>query len=220
MTLFFLFVLMAVIGYFIVKFYRHDNTTFHQLTGFSYFDVLMNKRVRISYQLMQKLEHVQGTKKILVNLQIPVHNEIQTIDALLLHESGIYVVNVKDKSGWINGQEQSVEWIELLHKNKKQVFTNPVHETKRLIHTLRDQLPEVDSTFFETVVVFTNGCSFQQVEIQSSNVEVMKIAGLKKWAMTLEGNRLSEKEIETLYATLETFMPVKNTALRSKTAVN
>ncbi|AMO87191.1 Nuclease-related domain protein [Solibacillus isronensis B3W22] len=217
MTLFLLVVLIAIIGYFIFKLYTHDNTTFYQLTGYSYFDVLMNKSVRTSYQLVKELEHVQGIKKVMVNLQLPVHNEVQTIDALLLHESGIYVVKVKDKSGWINGREQGIEWIELLHKNKKQVFNNPIHETKRLTHVLKDQLPEVDGTFFETLVVFTNGCSFQQVEVQSSNVEVLKMAELKKWAKTLEGKRLSETEIENVYTTLEAFMHGKNTTLHSKT---
>ena len=217
MTIFILVVLIAIIGYFIIKLYSHDNTTFYQLTGYSYFDVLMNKSVRTSYQLIKELEHVQGTKKIMVNLQLPVHNEVQTIDALLLHESGIYVMNVKEKSGWINGREQSIEWIELLHKNQKQVFNNPIHETKRLIHTLKNQLPEIDGTLFEIMVVFTNDCSFQQVEIQSSNIEVLKIGELKKWATTIEGKRLSDTEIENLYAILENFMRGKNTTLRSKT---
>lgn len=217
MTLFILVVLIAIIGYFIFKLYSHDNTTFYQLTDYSYFDVLMNKSVRTSYQLIKELEHVQGTKKVMVNLQLPVHNEVQTIDALLLHESGIYVMNMKKKSGWINGREQSIEWIELLHKNQKQVFNNPIHETKRLIHTLKDQLPEVDGMLFETMVVFANDCSFQQIEIQSSNVEVLKIAELKKWATTIEGKRLSDTEIENLYETLETFMHGKNPTIRSKT---
>ena len=220
MTLFMLVVLIAIIGYFIFKLYKHDNTPFYQLNGYSYFDILLNKSVRTSYQLIKELEHVQGTKKIMVNLQLPVQKEIERIDALLLHESGIYVVNVKEKSGWINGREQSIEWIELLYKNQKQVFNNPIHETKRLIHTLKDRLPEVDGTLFETIVVFTNDCSFQQIEIQSSDVEVLKIGGLKKWAATIEGKRLSETEIENLYATLETFMQRKNVKLRSKTATS
>lgn len=222
MTLTILVVVIAIIGYFIFKLYNHDNTTFYQLTGYSYFDLLLNKSVRTSYQLMNELEHVQGSKKIMMNLKLSVHNEVQTIDALLLHESGIYVVNVKKKSGWINGREQSIEWIELLHKNRKNVFNNPIHETKRLIHALKDRLPEVDGALFETMVVFTNDCSFQQIEIHSSDVEVLKIAELKKWAAALEGKRLSDTEIEKLYATLETFTHDINTTLRSEavTSVN
>lgn len=63
MTLFFLVVLIAIIGYFSFKLYIHDNSTFYQLTGYSYFNVLMNKSVRTSYQLTKELEHIQGTKK-------------------------------------------------------------------------------------------------------------------------------------------------------------
>ncbi|MGN7477827.1 nuclease-related domain-containing protein [Solibacillus silvestris] len=220
MTLFLLIAAIAIVGYFVFKIYSHDNTAFYKLTGYSYFDVLAKKNIRTSYKLMHELEQVKDARKILLDLQIPVYEELQTIDALLLHESGIYVVNVKDKSGWINGREQSIEWKELLHKNKTRVFNNPIHETKRLINALQDQLPEVDGTLFETVVVFTNDCSFQQIEIQSENVEVLKMSELKEWAKSRNGKRLSETDIDTLYTVLEGFMNVKNTTLQSKTLVS
>lgn len=190
------------------------------MTGYSYFDVMMKKAVRTSHKLMHQLEQANGAKKVMVNLQIPIHEEIQTIDALFLHESGIYVVNVKDKSGWINGREQDIQWKELLHKDKTRLFDNPIHETKRLVNALQDQLPEVDSSLFEAIVLFTNDCSFQQIEIHSKNVEVLKMAELKKMVLSLNQKRLSETDIETLYNALEGFMNVKNTTLQAKSVVS
>ena len=220
MTLILIIVAIAVVSYFVFKIYNHDNSPFYKITGYSYFDVMMKKSVRTSYKLMQELGQANGAQKVMVNLQIPVHEDVQTIDALFLHESGIYVVNVKNKSGWINGREQNIEWKELLHKDKTRVFNNPIHETKRLINALQDQLPEVDSALFETVVLFTNDCSFQQIEIHSKNVEVLKMSELKKWTKSLNRKRLSETDIETLYNALERFMNVKNTTLQAKQAVS
>ncbi|WP_336046517.1 nuclease-related domain-containing protein [Solibacillus ferritrahens] len=219
MTLFII-VVMVIVGYLAYKIYIHDNTIFYKMTGYSYFDVLMKKKVRILNKIMHDLEQAKGARKVMINLQIPVYEEIHSIDALLLHESGIYVVNIKDKSGWINGREQNIEWKELLHKNKIRTFNNPIHETKRLINALQDQLPEVDATLFETVVVFTNDCSFQQIEIHSENVEVLKMSGLNNLTKTLDRKRLTEADIETLFSTLEGFMTGKNSALKSKPTVS
>ncbi|MBD8033726.1 nuclease-related domain-containing protein [Solibacillus merdavium] len=219
MTLFII-VVMVIVGYLAYKIYIHDNTIFYKMTGYSYFDVLMKKKVRILNKIMHDLEQAKGARKVMINLQIPVYEEIHSIDALLLHESGIYVVNIKDKSGWINGREQNIEWKELLHKNKIRTFNNPIHETKRLINALQDQLPEVDATLFETVVVFTNDCSFQQIEIHSENVEVLKMSELNNLTKTLDRKRLTEADIETLFSTLEGFMTGKNSALKSKPTVS
>lgn len=220
MTLILIIFAIAIVGYFVFKVYNHDNSTFYKMTGYSYFDVMMKKAVRTSHKLMHQLEQANGAKKVMVNLQIPIHEEIQTIDALFLHESGIYVVNVKDKSGWINGREQDIQWKELLHKDKTRLFDNPIHETKRLVNALQDQLPEVDSSLFEAIVLFTNDCSFQQIEIHSKNVEVLKMAELKKMVLSLNQKRLSETDIETLYNALEGFMNVKNTTLQAKSVVS
>lgn len=220
LTLILIIAAVAIVGYFVFKIYNHDNSPFYKITGYSYLDVMLKKNVRTSYRLMQEVEQVNGAKKVMLNLQIPIHEELQTIDALLLHQSGIYVVNIKDKTGWINGREQDMQWKELLHKDKTRIFDNPIHETKRLINAMQDQLPEVDSALFEAVVVFTNDCSFQQIEIHSKNVEVMKMSELKKWTKSLNQKRLSETDIETLYNALEGFMSEKNTTLQAKSVVS
>lgn len=219
MTLFII-VVMVIVGYLAYKIYIHDNTIFYKITGYSYFDVLMKKRVRVLNKVMHDLERAKGARKVMINLQIPIYEELHLIDALLLHESGIYVMTIKDKSGWINGREQNIEWKELLHKNKIRTFNNPIHETKRLVNALQDQLPEVDATLFESVVVFTNDCSIQQIEIHSQNVEVLKMSELNNWTKTLDRKRLTEADIETLFSALEGFMIGKNTELKSKPTVS
>lgn len=216
MTLFLLILIIAIISYFALNIYRHDNTAFYKLTGYSYIDVLTNNKIRTTYNLVNALSYAKGPHKVLVNVQVPLDETLEEIDIVLLHESGIYAMNVKGMTGWVNGREQDIEWTQLLHKNKTHLFNNPIHNGKRLVHALQGQLPEIDEKLFETVVIFTNGCSFQNIEVHSENVDVIKAKELKKWAGSLQGKNLSETEIQTLYAALKGAMNVKNSKLKLK----
>lgn len=211
---------ILIVGYFIVNIYRHDNSAFYKLTGYSYLDMVANKKIRTMYKIVNDLNQVKDSHKVLVDVQVPVNDELQTISGLLLHESGIYVMNLKEKSGWINGREQDLEWKELLHQEKSRAFANPIHETKRLIYALQDQLPEVDEQAFQSVVLFTNGCSFQKIEMATEGVEVLKVGELKKWGSSLQGKVLSETDIQTLFATLEGSMNKKSATLKANKPVS
>ena len=79
MTLFLLIVVIVIVGYFAMNIYRHDNTPFYKLTGYSYLDVLTNKKVRTTYKLVNELEQVKGVHKVLVDLQVPINDELQAI---------------------------------------------------------------------------------------------------------------------------------------------
>lgn len=210
-----LIVAIIIVGYLSIMIYRHDNSVFYKMTGYTYLDILTNKKIRTMNKIVQSLDRVEGSHKILVNVQVPINDEMQTISGIVLHESGIYIVNLKEKSGWINGREQDIQWTELLHKNKSRLFDNPIHETKRLAYALQDQLPEVDVKLFQSVVLFSNECSFQQIEIHSDDVEVLKMNELKKWLGSLQGKNLSESEIQTLYSSLEGAMNKKSVALKA-----
>ena len=194
MTLFFLILGIAIVGYFAISIYRHDNTSFYKLTGYSYFDLWTDKKVRATHHLVKALDAVKGPHKILVNLEVPSNETLLPIDAVLLHESGIYVIKVKAMTGWVNGRERDIQWTQLL--------------------------PEMTAELFETIVIFTNDCSFQQVEIQSEDVDVIKASELKNWVGSLSGQRLTETEIQSIYAALEGMMNVKNTTVTLKNTIS
>ena len=219
MTQLLLIIVIVIIGYLAIMIYRHDNTTFYKLTGYSYLDLWANKKIRLTHNLVNALDAAQGPYKVLVNLQVPVNGKVQTIDAVLLHESGIYCIHVKEMTGWINGREQDFQWTQLLHKNQSHLFENPIHKTKRLSYALQDQLSQLNESLFNSVVLFSNDCSFQKIEVHSENVEVTKASDLKKWVSSLNGTQLSETEIHTIFAELEGLMNVKSSSLKVKNTV-
>ena len=216
MTFWLIVVLVLVVGYFIVAIYRHDDSKFSKLTGYSYFDLWTNKKAKAANKLVVALDKVKGSHKVLVDLQVPNGKSFQQIDAVLIHESGIYVIDVKKMSGWISGREQDNEWTQLLHRNKTNTFPNPLRENKGGIQALQEILPEVNRDLFETLILFTNDCSFQQIELYSNNVDVIKTPGLNSWVNSLGGDVLSQSEIDSLYIALEGYMQVKKKLVLEK----
>ncbi|WP_332646512.1 nuclease-related domain-containing protein [Lysinibacillus sp. 54212] len=192
-----------------VLIYLHDGTEFSQLTGYSFFDILTKEKANRLNKLMSRLKKVDGEHKLLVDLQVPIGNSTYSVDAVLIHESGIYVIDGVHINGWISGRENDIEWVQALHNNKYEKFTNPIMVNKRIIAVLHELLPEVSKDVFTSVALFNDGCSFQKIEIESTNIEVMKMQELKKWTTEIGGEVLSKEEIENVHHALEGNMSFK-----------
>ena len=209
MTIWILLIVVTLIITLAVLVYKHDNTEFAQLTGYAFLDIVLNEKKRNLYKLMTQLDKVSGEHKVLIDLQLPVHNTTYPLDAMLIHESGIYIINSVKKTGWILGNEEQAEWIEIKHKEKQEAFPNPTTVNKRIILALKDLLPEVNGDAYEAISLFSDACSFQKVEIHSPNIEVMKKNELKLWTKQIDGEVLSKEEIHTIYNALEGYMSFK-----------
>ena len=217
MMIWILLIVVALIITLAVLVYKHDNTEFAQLTGYSFFDIVFNAKKSHLHKLMTLLDKVSGEHKVLIDLQLPINNTTYPLDAILIHESGIYVIDGVKKTGWISGNEEQAEWVETTHKEKQEAFPNPIAMNKRIISALRELLPEVNDDTYVAISLFSDACSFQKVEIHSPNVEVMKTNELKLWTKQIGGEVLSKEEIHTIYKALEGYMsfkqqPVKESA--------
>ena len=209
MTIWILLIVVALIMALALIVYKHDNTEFAQLTGYSFFDIFLNEKKRNLYKLMTQLDKVSGEHKVLIDLQLPVNNTTYPLEAMLIHESGIYVIDGVKKTGWISGNEDQAEWREIKHKEKQEAFPNPITVNKHIILALRDLLPEVNDDAYEAISLFSDACSFQKIEIHSPNMEVMKRNELKLWTKQIGGEVLSKEEIHTIYKALEGYMSFK-----------
>lgn len=200
---------VAVVGYFLWAIYKHDDSAFSKQTGYSYFDVLLNKEAKVAHKLFQLLIKEGSTEQLLLNVEIQDGKVKRAVDALFIHESGIFVIDILQKNGWIAGRESDAEWLNLLHKNKTVTFDNPVNDNKRTVLALRDLLPEVNSELFASVILFTDSCAFQKIELQSVNVEVLKTTELKQWRANLAGELMSKAEIDSVYNALKPYASKK-----------
>ncbi|MER2108264.1 MAG: nuclease-related domain-containing protein [Solibacillus sp.] len=210
---------VIILGYFAFSIYRHDDTAFGKETGYTYFDVLLTSRVRRLNKIYKTLDRTDGLHRIVVDVAVPTGESTRKVDALFIHESGIYVMNIKKMGGWINGHEEDLQWTQLLHGDEQKPFENPVHDVKRDIYALQEHLPEMNRDAYETIVLFTDDCAFQKIELTSQNVDVVKMKQLKAWTKTLAGQVLSETEMDTVYSVVQSMAQKKPVKLAKKKPV-
>lgn len=76
------------------------------------------------YLLFSKLyQFLPGNGKILMNLNIPISADKTTeIDLLLIHETGLYVFEIKHYKGTIYGQDTERTWTQYFRTGTKRIF--------------------------------------------------------------------------------------------------
>lgn len=136
----------------------------------------MNKGELQLYDLLNTKEGEMF--RIIPNIILDRHGEgTNQIDLLAITQKGIFVFEMKDYSGWIFGNEDNVEWTQMLNKNgfgqKKNRFRNPVKQNENHIKTVRHLLSKNDIHIpIFNVVVFGNNASLKDV---TSSVDVIKL---------------------------------------------
>lgn len=130
------------------------------------------------------------------NLIIPAKNGTTQIDHLLVSPYGLFLIETKNKKGWIFGSENHAKWTQVLY-SKKYTFQNPLRQTFRQKKVLCEFL-DINETLVHTIVYFVGDCKFKTK--QPDNVIRSRLGRyIKKYRDRI----LSPDEIERLVLTLE-----------------
>lgn len=105
------------------------------------------------------------------------------IDELIIAQSGIYVIEVKNYKGWIFGNINQEYWTQCLTtgfrgvsiKNK---LYNPIMQNQGHIRCLKNVLSEFPYVPYHSVVVFSNEATFKNVSYDST-VHLINMSDLK-----------------------------------------
>lgn len=162
------------------------------------------------YLTYTKLKSLKGYKRFLFNVYIPKDDGTFTeIDAIMLHESGIYVFESKNYSGWIFGSETQKNWTQTLrteqNKTYKSTFLNPIIQNKVHIKWLQNYLHDNSTLPFYSYIVFSERCELKKVTLTSSDHLVVKREDIK-FAVSAKasktGRLLTQSKIEALFKQL------------------
>lgn len=111
--------------------------------------------------------------EILRNVYIPKENgETSEIDLLFITNRGIFVIESKNYSGWIFGDEKSTFWTVMLPNKEKNRFYNPIKQNKSHIFWLHQYL-QADVPLF-SIIVFSNRCTLKKLTVESTDVTVIQ----------------------------------------------
>lgn len=213
MYLFLLFFMLAMIVFIIlilaVQNKQYKKTGYYEQTNYSYLSVLLNKGRLGEFYTYKYLEPLTGYGRYLFNLYIPKENgETTEIDVVLLHESGIYVLESKNYSGWIFGNESQKNWTQTLAvgrgRSQKNKFFNPILQNKGHIKWLQTFLADQSLPFY-SYIVFSDRCTLKKITMTSDDHKVVKRCDLLsavRQNVAKTGIRLSQGKIDNLFEKL------------------
>lgn len=205
MIIFVSIIVFAALFYIGVQLYQFDNSPFAKEHGYSFFQTLSNSKIHAFKSLYDQLARTNSDAKVLFNVQIDEATHRNFADAVVVHPAGIFVLLMQPKKGWISGTEKSYEWVEQLHGGKINAFPNPIHLTERMAYAISDLLPDIDKKQFESVILFSNDCSFQRIELSSDTVDVLKYSEIGRWVSALAGQVVPNEQINNIYISLKKY---------------
>lgn len=209
--------LVIIISNYLMWYVRFRKSTYTKETGHTYFETIILRNLGLvgefdTYRLLEKLD---GNKKILANIYIPtINNETTEIDLVLIHQTGIYIIESKNYSGYIYGSEKNKNWVQYLNHNTKNYFFNPIWQNKKHIKYLSEFLGF--NTNLYSVIVFSKRCNLRKIKYNRQETNILKRDDLLyflKTTISKKNKVYSEEEIEMIYQKLK---PLSNQSTEIK----
>lgn len=148
--------------------------------------------------------------KVLRNVYVPKDNdETSEIDVVFITQKGIFVIESKNYSGWIFGNEKSAYWTVSLPNKIKNKFYNPIKQNQTHIKWLGQYL-DADIPLF-SIIAFSERCELKKVTVESEDSYVIKRDRLYATVRTIwekQEDRLSENQVDELYDNLKALTQV------------
>lgn len=118
-------------------------------------------------------ENIEGYFKSLHNIYIPYKGKTSEIDVLLIHEKGLFVIESKNYSGWIFGSEDQYKWTQVLNKQNKNKFYNPIKQNETHIKAL-SQYIDTDRKQMISFIVFSERCELKKVPEDTEQYKILR----------------------------------------------
>lgn len=155
--------------------FKHE--TYYKITGNSFFKTIFDTGKHGEYLTYKKLkEYESDGGKFLFNCYLPKDDGKTTeIDVLLIHSTGIFVIESKNYSGWIFGSEDGKTWTQTLRsgngKIRKEHFYNPIMQNSTHVKWLREIVGTNIPIY--SLIAFSERCTLKDITVESSDVVVI-----------------------------------------------
>jgi len=147
--------------------------------------------------------------EILRNIYVPKENgQTSEIDLIFISQKGIFVLESKNYSGWIFGNEKDLYWTASLDRNQKNHFYNPISQNRNHMKWLRTLIGE--NVPLVSIIVFSDRCEFKSINTYS-DVKVIhrkQLVGCIKGLWKSSPDTLTDDQIQTLYEKIKPFTEI------------
>lgn len=197
--------LLGIGLYFGPKYYVFSRSKYRYASGNGFFKTHFNLGNYGEFLTFKAIESIGEYGHILTNLYLPTQKGTTEVDLVFIHQTGVYVFESKNYSGWIYGKESQKEWTQTLQNKKKHKFYNPIWQNRGHIEALKATTNLIDEAFY-SYIVFSERCTLKAIDCYSPTVKVLKRNKLAK--MLIEEIKSSKakfkiEEVEMLRMMLE-----------------
>jgi predicted RNA-binding Zn-ribbon protein involved in translation (DUF1610 family) len=205
MIVLFIFFFVCLIIY-ICQFITYRSSDYYTETKNKYGDVTDDTGAFGEYMTAKQLENFMFKgARLLYNTYLVTEKGSTEIDCIMVHTSGIYVIESKNYSGWIFGNEKDKYWTQSLlsgkgRKSKKIKFYNPILQNAGHIKNIR-KVVNSDSIPIHSLIVFSQRCELKKVTFSDSNAFVIKRKYLKRTVKMIDkkyANALTREQVEQI----------------------
>ncbi len=135
---------------------------------------------------------------LLNNVTLPFQNGTTQIDHILISTKGIFVIETKNYSGWIFGDEKSKQWMQVIYRVKSR-FQNPIHQNFLHVKVIQQVLDFLPKEQIHSVVVFTGNGQFKT----STPKGVIYLNQLIEFLKNFQDETISANRVEFCVGRLE-----------------
>ena len=144
-------------------------------------------------EVAEVLKKIKGYK-LLNDILIKNKDKTTQIDHVLIGKKGIFVIETKDFSGIIKGEEYSKEWTQVI-KGYSNDFYNPIRQNYGHIKALENLIKR--RNIFISIIVFTNKSNIEEIKAETP---VIQLKSLKKFIKKYPSNiNINKEEINSIY---------------------
>ena len=122
---------------------------------------------------LKKLSKYGIEGKIIRNVYLPKDNgETSEVDFVFITTKGIFLIESKNYSGWIFGNENDKNWTATLKGGVKNQFYNPIWQNKTHVKWMESVVGE--SVPLYSIIAFSERCELMDITLSSNEVAVIK----------------------------------------------
>ena len=137
--------------------------------------------------------NITNEKYVINDLLLLSEGKSHQIDHLIIRKTGIFVIETKNYSGLIYGDDKRKDWTQVLNYGKtKNKFYNPILQNKSHIYALSKIIGRKDC--------FISIICFPKAEIMTNfNEKVGSISDMRRWLNQDMDEILTSTEVENIY---------------------
>ncbi len=147
--------------------YQYYNSDYYQITRIPYKNLNKNTGTQGEYLTYKQMQPTLGYKKFIFNAYLTTDNGTTEIDIIMIHTSGIYVIESKNFHGIILGKQSEQNWTQCLSKKHTYTFYNPIKQNQRHIEALKAHIPVLNDELYKSIIVFSPRADLSGIENDS-----------------------------------------------------